>query len=145
MLCYYFGNVMRVMDRDIDFIDILLEKYENILIYGISYKTSAVIKPLRIKFDKIVGVIKLHDGIRYLVLFDYGWSDKICNRIKYLISEKSGITDSINHIFSIIRIDSYNSLPIEKIMTFHNVIILLKYNIFLDKRLYEDKSNTEYF
>ena len=145
MLCYYFGNVMRVMDRDIDFIDILLEKYENILIYGISYKTSAVIKPLRIKFDKIVGVIKLHDGIRYLVLFDYGWSDKICNRIKYLISEKSGITNSINHIFSIIRIDSYNSLPIEKIMTFHNVIILLKYNIFLDKRLYEDKSNTEYF
>ena len=145
MLCYYFGNVMRVMDRDIDFIDILLEKYENILIYGISYKTSAVIKPLRIKFDKIVGVIKLHDGIRYLVLFDYGWSDKICNRIKYLISEKSGITDSINHIFSTIRIDSYNSLPIEKIMTFHNVIILLKYNIFLDKRLYEDKSNTEYF
>ena len=26
--------------------------------------------------------------IRYLVIFDCGWFDKICDRIKYLISEK---------------------------------------------------------
>ena len=77
--------------------------------------------------------------------------------IKFLmISEKSGITDSINHDFSGIRIDSNNSLPIEKTLTFHSVIILIKsvisenknhsyYNIFLEKGLYEDKSNTEYF
>ena len=38
---------------------------------------------------------------------------------------KSGITDSINHNFAIFRIDSYNSLPTEKILTFHNVKILL--------------------
>ena len=42
-----------------------------------------------------------------------------------LISEESGITYSINHNFGKIRIDSNNSLPIEKILTFHNVIILL--------------------
>ena len=71
-------------------------------------------------------------------------------------SEKSGITDSINHNFGRIRIDSYDSLPIEKLLTFHNVIILIKsvvnknkneyyYNIFLEKGLYKDKSNTEYF
>ena len=46
--------------------------------------------------------------------------------IKYLISEKSGITKNINHNFGKILNDSYNSLPIEKIMTFHNVIILIK-------------------
>ena len=34
--------------------------------------------------------------------------------MKYLISEKSGITDSINHNFRKIRIDSYNYLPIVK-------------------------------
>ena len=56
--------------------------------------------------------------IRYLVLFD-DWCDKICDRIKYLISEKSGIENSINHNFAIIRIDSYNSLRIEKILTSH--------------------------
>ena len=37
-----------------------------------------------------------------------------CDKIKYLISEKSGIADIINHIFGKIRINSYNSLPIEK-------------------------------
>ena len=45
-------------------------------------------------------------------MFDYGWFDKIFDRIKYLISDESGITDSINHNFEKIRIDSYNSLPI---------------------------------
>ena len=48
------------------------------------------------------------------------WYDEICDRIRYLISEKSGITDSMNHNFARIRIDSYNSTPIEKILTFHN-------------------------
>ena len=67
------------------------------------------------------------DGkIKHLVLFDYGLLDKICDKIKYLISKKSGITNSINHNFGKIRINSYNSLPIKKILTFHNVIILLK-------------------
>ena len=72
---------------------------------------------------------------------------KICDKIKYLISGKSGITDSINLNFGKIRIDSYNSLPIEKILTFHIVIILIKsvinknknnyyYNIFLEEDSY---------
>ena len=83
-------------------------------------------KQLRIRFDKIDGYVKIYDGIRYLAIFDYWSYDEICNRIRYLISEKSGITDSINHNFGRIRIDSYNSLPMEKIYTFHNVIILIK-------------------
>ena len=72
---------------------------------------------------------------------------KICDKIKYLIIGKSGITDSINLNFGKIRIDSYNSLPIEKILTFHIVIILIKsvvnknknnyyYNIFLEEDSY---------
>ena len=50
--------------------------------------------------------------MRYLVLFDQ-WCEKICDRIKYLISEKRGITDSINHNVARISIQSYDSLPIE--------------------------------
>ena len=102
--------------------------------------------PLRIRFDEIDGLIKIYDGIRYLVLFGGGFHDEIFDRIEYLISKKSGITDSIYHNFARIRIDSYNSLPIEKILTFHNVIILIKSvinenknryycDIFLKKRL----------
>ena len=55
-----------------------------------------------------------------------------------------------------IKNDLYNYLLIEKILTFYNAIILIKsvvnknkneyyYNIFLEKGLYKDKSNTEYF
>ena len=65
--CYYFDDIMRVWDRDIDFNDILLdeilyeEKYKNVLIYDISYKTSTVAKPMSIRFDKMDGFIKIYD------------------------------------------------------------------------------------
>ena len=67
---------------------------------------------MRIRYDRIDGFIKIHNKMRYLVLFDQ-WCEKICDRIKYLISEKSGITDSINHNVARISIQSYDSLPIE--------------------------------
>ena len=130
--CYYFEAVIKFWDRDINFSDILLDKNwykernENILVYDISYKTSTGARLLRIRLDKIDGFIKIHDKIRYLVLFDYSYCDKVCDKIKYLISEKSSTTDSINHNFARIRIDSYDSLPIEKILTFQNVVILIK-------------------
>ena len=41
--------------------------------------------------------------------------------------QKSGIRDIIAHTFATIGIDSYNSLSIEKNLTFHNVIILFKF------------------
>ena len=81
---------------------------------------------LHIRLDKIDGLIKIYDGIRYLVILDHSWCDKICDSIKYHKYEKSDITDSINHNFARIRIDPCNSLPIEKVLTFHNVIILIK-------------------
>ena len=85
------------------------------------YKTSKGAKTLRIRFDKIDGFIKSHDKIKYLVLFNNCYCDKICDKITYLISEESRTTDSINHNFARIRIDSYDSLPTEKMLTFHNV------------------------
>ena len=77
------------------------------------------------RFNEIDAFIKIHDGIKYLVLLGHNWYDKVWDRIKYLISEKSGVTDSINYNFVRIRIDLYHSLPIEQIFTFHNVIILI--------------------
>ena len=141
--CYYFEDIFR--DFDINF-DILLHKklYENISVYDISYKTSMDPKPLRIRFDKIDRFIRVRGGeFRHLVLFDHGLFDQICDKIKYLISEKTGIADSTNHNIGKIRINSYNFLPIEKILTFHNDKTLIKsvvnknkneyyYNIFLE-------------
>ena len=81
-----------------------------------------------------------------MALYDYSYCDEICHKIKYLMSEKNGITDSGNHNFARNRIYSYDSLSIEKILTFHNIIMLIKsvvkknkneyyHNIFLDKGL----------
>ena len=105
-IIYYFDAIIK--DRDINSSNILLDKksHENISVYDVSYKTSTGSKPWRIRFDKIDGFIRVCGGeFRYLVLFDDRLFDKICDKIKYLISEKSGITDSINHNFGKIRID----------------------------------------
>ena len=78
-------------------------------------------KPLRIRFDKINGFIRIRCGeFRYLVLFNDGSFHKVCDKIKYFIGEKSDIRYSISHNFGKIRIGSYNSLPIEKILVLHN-------------------------
>ena len=56
----------------------------------------------------------LDSKVKYLILFDYGLFNRICDKIKYLIS---GITNSIDYNFGKIQIDSYNSLSIKKILT----------------------------
>ena len=64
--------------------------YEYILEYGISYKTLIGAKPLRIRFDKVDGFIRVYDGTRYLVWFGPEKYDTIYSRIIYLTSERSG-------------------------------------------------------
>ena len=106
--------MIRFWDKDIDFSDILLDKKlykennKNILSYEISYKTSTGAKPLGIWLNKIDGFIKIYNKIRYLVLFDYSYCDKIFDRAKYLI-----------------RFNSYNSLPLWKVLTFHNAFFTI--------------------
>ena len=54
--------------------------------------------PLHIRFNETDRSIKIYDEIRYLQLLNnHVQYVEIRNKIKYLVSEKSGITDSINH------------------------------------------------
>ena len=107
-----------------------------------------IAKPLRITYDKIDGFIRVYDGTRYLVSFRSEKYDAIYNRIRYLISVKNVITYIISHNHDKTIADSFDSLPLKKTMTFHDVIILIKsvfnkdknsyyYNIFLEKASYE--------
>ena len=59
------------------------------------------------------GFIKIYDGFRYSVLFAPEIYNTIYDTINYLVTEKSGVTYSINHNFARIRIDSYNYLPLK--------------------------------
>ena len=94
-------------------------------------------KPLRIRLDKI-------DETRYLVLFGLDIYDSNCNRIRCLINQKSGVTYVFSYFYAKIKVDSYDSLSIEKTLALLNVIIHIKsflnkdqnhyyYNIFLEK------------
>ena len=100
VLLFWWYNYTDIYFTDISLDEKSYETYKNILIYKTSYKTSTGLKPFWIRFNEIDGYIMIHGGtFRYLVLVNYGLFDEIVYKIKYLISEKSGITGSINHDF----------------------------------------------
>ena len=115
-----------------------------------------LLKKTKLRFSRIalfhmktrVCLIYFVHDCRYLVLFGSEKYDYIYNKIRYLISIKSSITDIISHNYAKIKIDSYDSVPLENTMTFHDVLILIKsvfnkdknkcyYNIFFEKTSYD--------
>ena len=62
--CYYFDDMIKTEDFDIDKFSLGKKSYENILVYDISYKTLIDAKPLCIRFDKVDGLIRVCDGTR---------------------------------------------------------------------------------
>ena len=87
------------------------------------------------RFDKIDGFIRIYDGSKYLVLLV---PEKYAtyNRIRYLVSLKSGATDVFSHYYAKVKVDSYDFLSTEKILTLHNVIIFIKSVLNKDKNHY---------
>ena len=65
-----------------------------------SFKTLIDAEPLRIWFNKIDGFIKVYDGIRCLILFGSEKYGFIYNRIRCLVSVKSGVTYIISHNYA---------------------------------------------
>ena len=63
-MCYYFNNLNRFEDLNLDNILINENLNENILFYNISYKNLISTKPLRIRFDKTDEYIRVYDGIK---------------------------------------------------------------------------------
>ena len=102
--------------EDFDFDNILIDEkpYQNILIYDIWYRTLTVAKLVHIKFDKVDEFVRFYDRTRHLVLFSPEKYDTIYNSIRYLISQKSGITYDISYNYAKIKADWYDSLPLEK-------------------------------
>ena len=124
--CYYFDDIIEIEDFDLDNILIDEKSYQNILVYNSSYKSLIHPKVLRIRFDKIDGFIRVYYGTRYLVLSGSEKYDSIYDKIRYLISVKSGIPYIISHNYATTKVDSYDFLLLEKAMTLRNVIILVK-------------------
>ena len=142
--------IILINDRDIFSDYILLDEtpyktYKNILIYGISCETFMGTKTLHFSFDEIDKCIKICDGIRYLVLFDCGWFNKIWDSINYIISGKSGVTDSIKNHFRRIKIDSSSCLRLKKyLFLFESNILVIQITSVVNKNNSQDLSSSIY-
>ena len=86
-------------------------------------------KSLHNRFNKKYGFISVYNGTRYLVSFGIEKFDFIYSRFRYLTGVASGNTYVISHSSAKIKGDLCDSLPLEKTLTFHDVIIL--FNQFL--------------
>ena len=66
--CYYFDEIIKLEDFNLD--NILIEKksHENTLIYNIWFKTLTGPKTLRIRFDKIDEFIETYNGTKYYMV-----------------------------------------------------------------------------
>ena len=56
---YYFDDIIKIEDFDLDNTLIDEKSYENISVYKILYKSLTESKPLRIRFDEIDGFIRV--------------------------------------------------------------------------------------
>ena len=76
-----------------------------------------------------VQLVGAFDRITYLVFFGFKNYHAFYNSVIYFLSQKIGIAYIISPNYTSIEVDSHNSLPLEKTLTFHNVIILIKFQI----------------
>ena len=110
--CYYFHDVIKMEDFDVDHLLTDKKSYENVLAYKIPYKSLISAKPLCIKFNKTNWFIRTYRSARYLVLFSSEKYNFCYSRIRYLVGVKSRYC--VCCYFSQIRefkAYSYDSLP----------------------------------
>ena len=97
---------------------------------------------------KIDDFIRVSDGTRYFVLFGSKKCYFIYNKTQYLIGIKRGKIYFISYSYAKIKVTLCDSLPLEKTMTFHNVMVLINsvfskdknncyYKKFVEKASYE--------
>ena len=98
---------------------------------------------MRIIFNKVDEFIRVYDGNRYLVLFGLEKYGAIYSRIRYLISQKGGMNICVFSYYVNIKVDSYESLLIEKKLTLHNVVILIKSVLNKDHNYYYNNTLLE--
>ena len=81
---------------------------------------------MHIRFSKLDRFIRNYDGSKYLLLFGLEKYDTVYVGIRYLIGTNSSLTYIFSQCYTKIKVNSYGSLPLEKVLTLDNAIILIK-------------------
>ena len=81
---------------------------------------------MRIRFDKFDGFSRTYDRARFIALFGSEKCGAIYDEIRYFRGQYHGITCVLFDNYARIKIDSYESFPLDKTLTLHNVIIFIK-------------------
>ena len=68
-MLFRWDDIIKIEDFDPDNIQINKKSDENILVYNISYENLTDSKPLRDRFNKLDGIVRVYDRTRYLFLF----------------------------------------------------------------------------
>ena len=116
--------------------------------YEVSYKTLIDAKPLHIILSNVDWFTIDYNGTKYLILFDSEKYNAVFNKNRYLISIKSNISYFFSYSYAKVTIDSDDNFPLQKTLTLHNAVILIKsvvnknqnqyyYNVFLENFLHQ--------
>ena len=107
-MCYYFHDIVKLEDFDIGKI-LINEKWHIRIYHGTRYLTFLFLKNMMLFTTELDG---------------------------YHVSLKSSITYIFSYYFAKINVGSYDPFLIEKLLTLHNVIILIKSVLNRDKNHY---------
>ena len=161
--CYFFDDMTNIKDFDPSLIKIDKKSYKNIGIYYIAYITMKdsdhvkfnSVNPLSLIIGEVDGYIEENNVNKYLNLASTAKNKKVLEKYKKLSDEieyyiqaiNSGKSGEYEKYYTKIKFKSDDDLPLNKILKFHNLIIIVrsvfeedgKYypQVFLDKYLYE--------
>ena len=140
--CYFFNDMINIKNFDSNLLKIGKKLYKNIDIYYIGYITMKDLDDVNIHsvnsfylyFDKVDGYIEKSNGNRYLVFASADENKEILtkytelwNEIKNLIEKINGKSGEYEKVFIKIKFDSDDDLPLGKILSLHDLTIVVRF------------------
>ena len=138
---YFFNDMINIKVFDSSLLKIDKKSYKNIGIYNIRYITIKKIdvcesinsvNPLYLIIGKVDGYIKENNGKKYLVFTSTNKDilakfTKLWVEIDYLIETKNGgEKGEYEKDFMKVRFESYDNLPLNKILKFHMLTVIVR-------------------
>ena len=162
--CYFYNDQIDLKDSDARLLKICKKDYNEIDIYYIGYVTIRKIgdynnincvNPLYLMIDEMIGHFEEKNENKYLVLDEINENKEVSNKYKEVWKGIKKEIETINSgkkfeygkDFKKIRFESNDDLPLNRVLKFYNITIIIRSvfsennklypQLFLDDALYE--------